>query len=317
MKRRILPGTEDSLSVVGFGCWAMGKTWWGDDVEDAVSIRAVHAALDAGINWFDTAPLYGHGHADQVLAKALAGREAFIATKVGVRWDGEHAQSDLRPQRLRADLEASLTRLDRDHIDLLQVHWPCDLDTPLEESFPELAKLQQEGLIRHLGVCNYDAKRLHQIRKITPIVSLQTPWSMVRREFEETLHPACATLGLGVLAYEPLCRGLLTGKYRSRPHFPDTDQRSWDERFQGPAFFHVQRLLRDLDSVSKRSGLPLSSLALGWLCSRSPRVFAIAGAKRPEQVWENVQFSEQLHRKKLWEIVDKILGIIGGTPRFH
>ena len=244
MQTRALPGTDLSVSIIGFGGWAMGRTYWGDDVDDADSIAAVRLALDLGVNWFDTAPLYGEGHADEVLARALGNErhrdDIIIATKVGVRIRGQHghAQCDLSPGHIRADVDASLTRLGVERIDLLQVHWPCELGTPLEESFGALDALRRSGKVRHLGVCNYDAASLARIRDIAPIVSLQTPLSLLRREYEGELAPACARLGLGVLAYEPLCRGLLTGKYL-RPHsFPASDMRSRDDRFSGSRFAH-------------------------------------------------------------------------------
>src|SRR5258706_15829436 len=151
MRFRPLPGTDLTLSVVGLGCWAIGKKWWGDDVDDDASIAAVKAALDAGINWVDTAPLYGLGHADEVLVRALGPRlsEVVVATKVGVRTGADgHAHSDLTAQHVRADAEASLVRLGLPRIDLLQIHWPCELGTPPDETMGALADLVKEGKVR-------------------------------------------------------------------------------------------------------------------------------------------------------------------------
>jgi len=158
MKTRRLPGTDLDLSVVGFGCWALGKQYWGDDVDDETSSRAIHAALDEGINWFDTAPLYGEGHADTVLVDALGTKkhDVIIATKVGVRLggDGEHASSDLRPDHIVTDTEQSLKRLGLESIDLLQVHWPCEHGAPLDDTLAALEDLRSKGHIRHYGLCN-------------------------------------------------------------------------------------------------------------------------------------------------------------------
>lgn len=317
MKQRTLPGTDLSLSIVGFGCWAIGGDYWGDDVTETRSIGAIHAALDHGINWFDTAPIYGRGRSEEVLVKALAGRRerAIVATKVGVAMLGTHAQSQLTAAHVRADLDATLRRLQTDRIDLLQVHWPCEFGTPLEETFGELDRLRQQGKFRYLGVCNYNARALRQIREITPIVSLQSGYSLLRREIEQAEVPACRELGLGLLAYEPLCRGLLTGKYAHPPRFPTTDMRQRDDRFQGNRFFHAQRLAADLAKVGGRLRVPTAAIAIGWVASRPGVTSVIAGAKGPEQVAENVRAVDLADKAKVWEIVDQIAATHGGTPR--
>ena len=313
MDTRHIPGTDLHWSCIGLGCWAMGGEYWGNDSTDQDATTAIEAAIEQGINWVDTAPLYGKGHADTLIAKALRHQTVAIATKVGVRWDGQHAQSDLSSSHIQSDVENSLKRLGRDHIDLLQVHWPCQSHTPLEESFSTLNTLVDQGKVRYLGVCNYDAASLKQIRDIAPIVSLQTPYSMIRREFESDLKPTCHSLGLASLAYEPLCRGLLTGKYQKRPSFGPEDLRSRDERFTGPGFYHIQRIVNDLRRIATRLDIPVSALSLGWALQRCD--FVIAGAKRASQVHENILFSGHLERQKVWQIVDQVLAIHGGVPR--
>lgn len=324
MKRRRIPGTDLELSVVGFGCWAIGGKWWGDDVRDEVSIRAIHAALDAGIDWFDTAPLYGHGHADEVLVRALGPRlrDVVIATKVGARWDGEgeHARSDLSPEHVRSDVEASLRRLGVERLDLVQVHWPCESATPLEDTLGALEALRREGKVRHYGLCNYGAPELEQALAVAPegggIRSLQTAYSMLRREFEGPLRTVCApdpaSPRLGVLAYEPLCRGLLTGKFQTTPRFPDTDLRARDDRFSGVRFGRAVAFVNVLAQVADKVGVPTAALAIGWVASRPGVTAVIAGAKTPEQVRENVRAAELVDRRVLWEklqpIVDRYRG---------
>ena len=318
MKTRRLPGTDLDLSVVGFGCWAIGRTWWGEDVDDATSIAAVRRALDLGVNWFDTAPVYGWGHADETLVAGLGGhkRDVVIATKVGVtRGADGHAHSLLAPDNLRADLEASLARLGVETVALLQVHWPCESGTPLEDTFEALDVLRREGKFRHLGVCNYDAATIERIAAITPIVSLQMGYSLLRREFENHERRTCAKLGIGMLAYEPLCRGLLTGKFTHVPSFPETDLRAHDDRFQGRRFRHGQRLVADLSKVAAKVGVPTSAVAIGWVASRPGVTAVIAGAKRPEQVEQNVRAAEIVDKVKIWEIVDRIAALHGGTIR--
>ena len=314
MIRRRLPNTDIDLSVVGFGCWAIGKTYWGDDVEDGASKAAIRAALDVGINWFDTAPLYGEGHADRLLVDALGADKhtVHIATKVGVRVDGPdgHACTDLRPEWVRSDTEASLLRLGVETIDLLQVHWPCDRGTLFDDTLDTLETLRTAGKLRHYGLCNYDATSVTHARTAEGMVSLQTPYSLLRREFEGSLRSACD--GLGVVVYEPLCRGLLTGKFGAQPSFPDTDLRAWDERFQGARYRHARALVMDLQRVAARVELPTAALSIGWAVAQPGITAAIVGAKRPEQVLENAKASSVLGRSKLLSVIDKVAAIHGG-----
>lgn len=312
-----IPGTDLDLSLVGFGCWAIGGQYWGDDWDDTSSAGAVEAALDHGINWFDTAPLYGEGHADEVLAAALGSRkhDVTIATKVGPRMDPStgHAISDLTAQNIARDCEASLQRLGLDTIDLLQVHWPCNLGTPIDETLDALEDLQARGLVRHFGLCNYNAETLRYARSRSPIVTLQTPYSMVRREFEHGLRDACGpedpdSPPLGVFAYETLCRGLLTGKFGpTPPTFPDSDMRSHDERFRGHAYAQIHQLNRAIAVLAEKLGVPHAAMAPAWVLSRPGVTHAIVGAKRAAQVEEIAQAHSLVHRTKVWNALDRYI----------
>lgn len=311
MKYRTLPGTDLQLSALGFGCWAIGGTWWGEDVDDRRSIAAIHAALDQGINWFDTAPLYGHGHADQLLVQALGKRrhELVIATKVGVRFRlGEgHAASDLTPDHILADCEASLRRLGLDTIPLLQVHWPCERGTPIEATLEALMALREGGKIRHFGLCNYPSLELAAALAYCPeLACLQTPYSMIRREFEYGLREIVAPADpskprLGVLAYETLCRGLLSGKFATRPRFPASDLRHADQRFAEPAWSRIQPLIGALRIVGAKLNVPPAAIAIAWALEQPGVSVAIVGAKTPEQVATNVRALELLGRTKVWQ----------------
>lgn len=310
MLYRTLPRTDLQLSAIGFGCWAIGGKWWGEDGDDRRSIAAIHAALDHGINWFDTAPLYGHGHADEVLIEALGSKrhDVVIATKVGVRWQdqpGEHAYSDLSPDHIVEDCEASLRRLRLDTIPLLQVHWPCECDTPFEATLEALMALREGGKIRYFGLCNYASRPVEQALAYAPeLASLQTPYSMLRREFEFALRDTVAPGGeqrLGVLAYETLCRGMLTGKFTSLPRFPTTDLRHNDERFREPLWSRAQHLVAALRLVGSRLDVPPAALAIGWVLRQPGVSVAIVGAKRPEQVAEHVRALDLLGRHKVWD----------------
>jgi len=316
VERRTIPGTELELSVVGLGCWAMGGLWWGDDVRDEDSAATIETALEQGCNWFDTAPLYGHGHADEVLTQTLGSRrhDVIIATKVGVRWDGsgQHANSDLTPAYIRSDTEASLTRLQLDQIPLLQVHWPCEQGTPLEQSMEELARLVEEEKVRYIGLCNYNPEAIALARTMAPIISLQTPYSILRREFEHGLQNACLQAEpsgdpLGVLIYEPLCRGLLTGKFRYEPEFPSSDLRARDDRFKGIRFLRANVLVRRLEAIAKKLGCPISALALAWVLRQKGITSVIAGAKRPEQMLENACADKLLKHPTLWPLMDRVV----------
>lgn len=316
MLTRTLPGTDLDLSVIGMGCWAIGGKYWGDDVDDARSRAAVARAVELGINWFDTAPIYGDGHADRVLVEGLGARkhDVIIATKVGARQDEAtgHAISDLTPEHVVADTHASLERLGLDSIPLLQVHWPCNLGTPIEATMEALFTLREQGKVQNVGLCNYDADTLLKAAELGPVVSLQTPYSMVRREFEHTLRDVCApreantaasprTSRFGVLAYEPLCRGLLTGKFGATPpSFPETDMRSMDDRFSGRPFAVIHQLNRALEVVARKAGVPQSAIAIGWVASRPGVTAVIAGAKSPEQVEQNVLAARVVDRTAIW-----------------
>lgn len=309
MKYRTLPGTSLQLSAIGFGCWAIGGMWWGDDVDDRRSVKAIRTALDRGINWFDTAPLYGHGHADRVLVEALGARrhDVVIATKVGIRWrglEGGHAYSELTPDHIVEDCEASLRRLGVDSIPLLQVHWPCERDTPLEATLEALVGLQESGKIQHFGLCNYGSAPLARAKAYAPsLATLQTPYSMLRREFEYALRGVAAPDGdqaIGVLAYETLCRGLLTGKFLRLPTFPETDLRHADARFKDPKFSRSKPLIDGLRIVAAKLEVAPVALAIAWVLRQPGVSLAIVGAKRPEQVEQHVQAIDVLFREKVW-----------------
>lgn len=321
MRYVTLPGTDLEVSEVGFGAWAIGGKWWGDDVRDEDSIAAVRRALELGVTLFDTAPLYGHGHADEVLKQALGEElsEVTIATKVGVRWDGtgEHAESDLSAAYVREDCEASLKRLGVDTLDLLQVHWPCEHDTPLEETLGALRALKSEGKLRHFGLCNYGSEDLRQALDGGDLSSFQTPYSMIRRELEDELMdvvrpPGADDSRVGVFAYETLARGILTGKFRSLPRFPKTDLRARDPRYWGTRFFRLTRWVDLLRQASERVDEPAAALAAGWALSRPAVSCVLIGAKRASQVEQNVRASDVAARPDVVHLLDRIAGAYRG-----
>lgn len=306
-----LAGDGRDVSVIGFGCWAAGGLWWGDDVRDEDSIAAIRTAYDLGIRLYDTAPLYGHGHADTILARALGEhlRDVTIATKCGVRWDGEgaHARSDLSEGWLREDIDQSLRRLGVERLDLVQIHWPCERGTPLDESIGTLQSLVDAGKIARFGVCNYNAAGLEAALAAGAVATLQTPYSMLRREYEHGLRDVVrAHPGLKVLAYEPLCRGLLTGKHSARHVFPDSDLRARDDRFVGDRYLRALTLTSRLGLHASRLGVSTGAIAIAWALRQPGIDLALVGAKRPEQVLQNVQAVRLLGDVARWDEIERI-----------
>lgn len=311
MKYRTLPGTDLQLSAIGLGCWALGEGGDGASMDAAVG-----AALEVGVDWFDTAPIYGDGRADELLVRALGERrrEVTIATKVGVRRGGGRAISDLSPAHVVADAEASLRRLRLDVIPLLQVHWPCELGTPLEATMAALRGLQERGLVRWIGLCNYNAAGLRAaLATGVQVASLQTPVSMIRRGFVSEVGgvrdlcfgtgaegPAAARIG--VLAYEVLGRGLLGGQYTAAPPvLAKEDLRATDARFHGAAWLQIRRLGQALEAVARRLEVPAAALAIAWALRQRGVSVAVVGARGAAQVQEHVHALGLLAHARVWQ----------------
>ncbi len=271
------------------GQWAWG---WGPQ-DDADSLRAIYAAFKKGINWVDTAPIYGFGHAESLIGRAVTqlGREnIYIATKCGLPWDDSRkVRRSLRPDSIRKEIEGSLRRLRTDYIDLYQHHWP-DPNTSVLDSWGELVRLKQEGKVRHIGVCNYDVRLLLRCQKIAPVQSLQTQLSMIRREALEELLPACREHGIALLAYSPLQNGLLTDTFTPEKLAED-DWRRKDDNFNEPALSRHRRLVEKLRLIARSRNLTVAQLALSWILQISPQNFAIAGARNAAQALENAAAS--------------------------
>ena len=289
MQYRQLDGTDLRVSEIGFGGWAMGKLFWGEDVVDEDSVAAVRRALDLGINFFDTAAVYGEGHSERVLAQALGTRrrDVVVATKCGRRRDAEGKLfNDSSRAGIRAECEQSLRNLQTDYIDLYQVHWP-DEQTPFEDTMAALVELREEGKIRQIGVSNFTIPMMDRMRAAGPLVSLQPPYSLLRRDIEAELLPYCRGHNLAVLCYSPMQRGLLTGKYRPGATFPESDTRSRDPMFQG------ERLERIVDAVDKMAqmaaehGKTAGQMAIAWVLNQPGVTVALCGAKRPHHIEES------------------------------
>src|SRR5919204_5807790 len=281
------------LSVVGVGAWAMGGPWkfgWGPQ-DDEQSMAALHHAFDAGINWVDTAAVYGLGHSEEVVGQVLRERgDVLVATKCGRGWyhspSGEPTY-DLRPQSIRFELTQSLKRLGVDRVDLYQIHWPDPLTgTPLEASWQTLAELADEGKIRWLGVCNFGVEELERCERIRHVDSLQPPVSLINRHALAELLPWCAAHGTGVLGYSPLQSGLLSGEFSAErvAGLPADDWRRRAPDFTDPALSANLALAERLRPVAARHGVTVAAVAVAWVLAQPGVTAAIVGARRPSQV---------------------------------
>ncbi|HPY52324.1 MAG TPA: aldo/keto reductase [Sedimentisphaerales bacterium] len=297
MQKRKLGDTDMPLTTVGLGTWAMGGPWqfgWGPQ-DDEEALGAILAALDRGINWIDTAPVYGLGHSEELVGQALrqTKHRPYIATKCGLLWNEKKEKVPcLKPESIRRECHASLQRMGIETIDLYQMHWP-DPDEGVERAWEEMARLVDEGKVRYIGVSNYSIAQLERIRRIHPPASLQPPYSMLHGEAEEELLPYCAQHHMGVVVYSPMQRGLLTGKFsheRLAALAPD-DHRRRHPDFQEPRFSATLELVEQLKKIARRHGRTCSQLAISWVLRRREVTAAIVGARRPDQIEETVQAS--------------------------
>jgi aryl-alcohol dehydrogenase-like predicted oxidoreductase len=294
MKTRRLGNSDLFITPVGFGAWAIGGDgWefgWGEQ-DDKASVEAIHRALALGVNWIDTAAVYGMGHSEQVVAYALrtwSGPRPYVFTKCGLRWDEQgYVHRSLFANSIRSECEDSLRRLNVDVIDLYQIHWPTE---DLEEGLGAMIQLQKEGKIRWIGVSNFDIDEMRRAYKIASITSLQPPYSLVRREVEQKVLPYCRSNGLGVIAYSPMASGLLTGAMtRERAAtLPQSDWRSRDVEFREPALSKNLALVERLREVGERHGRPPGQVAIAWTLQNPAVTGAIVGARSAKQVEEIV-----------------------------
>jgi aryl-alcohol dehydrogenase-like predicted oxidoreductase len=291
MQTRQLGNSDLQITPLGIGAWAMGGAGWlfsWSHQDDYASIFAIHAALDAGMNWIDTAAVYGLGHSEEVVAKALRGRanKPYVFTKCARIWD-ENRQigKSLKADSIRRELEASLLRLKVDVIDLYQIHWP-EPDEEVEEGWGTLARLKEEGKVRWIGVSNFSLNQLKRAQAIFPITSLQPPYSLIRREVEEDVLPYCAEQNIGVIAYSPMGSGLLTGAMtRERlANLPEDDWRRRGPQFQEPLVTRNLKIVGKLKEIASRHQRNAGEAAIAWVLRKSVVTGAIVGVRSREQV---------------------------------
>lgn len=292
MEKRRLGDSDLEITPLGVGAWAIGGSgWlfaWGAQ-DDRDSIAAIHAALDAGINWIDTAAVYGLGHSEQIVARALdeyRGPRPYVFTKCGRVWNEERQIGKrLLADSVRAECEASLRRLQIDVIDLYQIHWP-EPDEEIEEGWETLASLQREGKVRWIGVSNFNAEQMERARRIAPITSLQPPYSLIRREVEEEILPYAGSHGIGVIAYSPMGSGLLTGAMtRERiAGLPEDDWRRRAPQFQEPLLSRNLLLAEKLADIGARHSRTAGEAAIAWTLRRPEVTGAIVGIRNAAQI---------------------------------
>jgi aryl-alcohol dehydrogenase-like predicted oxidoreductase len=284
-----LGNSDLALTRIGFGAWAIGGgNWqfgWGAQ-EDSDSIAAIHASLDAGVNWIDTAAVYGLGHSEEVVAKALAStsHKPYVFTKCSMTW-GEDRVIVQTMKKIREECEASLRRLKLDVIDLYQIHWPKP-DEEVEEGWHTMAELQREGKVRYIGVSNFSIAQMERALKIAPITSLQPPYSMLNRTNEPEILPFCQQHNIGVINYSPMSSGLLTGAMTKDrvAAMPDDDFRKKAKNFQEPSLTRNLALAELLRSIGQRHNVETGVVAIAWTLRNPAITAAIVGGRNAKQV---------------------------------
>lgn len=279
-----IEGIATPVSRIGLGTWAIGGWMWGG-ADDDRSVTTIRSALDRGINLIDTAPVYGFGHSEEVVGKALEGvrDQAVIATKVALDWSEGGPRRNSTPARIRQEVEDSLRRLRTDRIDLYQVHWPDPL-VAIEETAAELEKLRHEGKILAIGVSNYSTEQMDAFRKAAPLASVQPPYNLFERAIEADVLPYAREKGLVVLGYGALCRGLLSGRMNSSTTFDGDDLRKSDPKFKAPRFEQYLAAVEALKTLAReRHDKSVLALAIRWVLDQGPTI-PLWGARRPDQL---------------------------------
>jgi aryl-alcohol dehydrogenase-like predicted oxidoreductase len=295
MQYTMLGKTSLYVSRICFGTWSFGGEWGAVDV--AQNREAIRKALDLGINFFDTAQAYGWGASESALGEALRPElksrrhDVVLATKGGLRQDGENLLRDSSPASLRRGLEASLRHLGTDYVDLYQVHWP-DPHTPLEETARALGTFVREGKVRYVGVSNYDVAEMEAFQRGYQLDALQPPYHLFRRDIEHTILPYCLQQGIGVLIYGTMAHGLLAGRMTAETRFAADDWRAHSDLFQGDTFRRDLAIVADLERFAAERGCTVGQLAIAWTLANPAVDVAIVGARTPAQIEQNAPATE-------------------------
>ena len=300
METRKLGDSDLRITRVGLGAWAIGGSWrwgWGAQ-DDGDSIAAIRKAVDLGVNWIDTAAVYGLGHSEEVVGRAVREMgepsKPYIFTKCGLCWDDDgndarEAFGRLKAGSVRREAENSLRRLGVEAIDLYQIHWP-NPNADIEEAWTEMAKLKAEGKVRWIGVSNHSVKQMERLARIAPVTSLQPPYSFINRAVEADILPYCAKNGIGTIVYSPMGSGILTGKMTPEriASLPDDDWRKRDYNYTEPQLSRNLRVVEAMRAVAVRRGVPTAQVAIAWTLRNEAVTAAIVGMRKPEQAEETV-----------------------------
>ncbi|HTK06704.1 MAG TPA: aldo/keto reductase [Ktedonobacteraceae bacterium] len=301
MEKRQLGNSDMQITTIGLGTWAIGgEGWaaaWGPQ-DDNESIETIQSALDLGINWIDTAGVYGLGHSEEVVGRALKGRaeRPYIFTKCGrVGQPDGTIKGSLKADSVRKEIEDSLRRLQVETIDLYQIHWP-NPDEDIEEGWSTLAELKQEGKVRFIGVSNFSVEQLKRAQAIAPVTSLQPPYSLIKRDIEKEVLPFCLEQNIGVIAYSPMMSGLLTGSMTPERvlSLPNSDWRSRNPEFHEPRLSRNLALVSVLHEIGKQYEKSPGEVAIAWTLRHPAVTAAIVGGRRPGQV-ERIIGASDLH----------------------
>jgi aryl-alcohol dehydrogenase-like predicted oxidoreductase len=288
---RQLGDSDLHLTPIGYGAWAIGGgNWefaWGAQDDDE-SVKTIERALDSGINWIDTAAIYGLGHSEEIVARALknSGKKPYIFTKCSMRWTPDRKiYRSLKAGSLQEEIENSLTRLRVDTIDLYQIHWPNPEDE-VEEGWETLTRFQREGKIRYLGVSNFNVEQIKRVQQIAPVTSLQPPYSLLNRNVENGVLDYCREHNIGVINYSPMSSGLLTGKMTAEriKNMPEDDWRRRSPNFSEPKLSRNLKLVELLREIGKAHSVEPGVVAIAWTLHNPAVTAAIVGARRPDQV---------------------------------
>lgn len=324
MEYRKLGSSDLNLSVVSFGAWAAGGMMWGGTDHDA-SVQAMRASFDLGVTTFDTAPVYGMGYSEQLVGEAIKGipRDRIqLLTKFGLSWSSSMGEfyfdtvsnegkpvkiyRNARKESIIKECEASLKNLGTDYIDLYQIHW-ADPTSPVSETMEAVAQLIEQGKVRYAGVCNYSVDLMEEASKYVPLVSDQVPYSMVKRGIEAEIVPYCRRNGLGILAYSPLQRGLLTGKMKPGHLFAPNDSRMGQVWYQPENLKRINAFLQKLEPMAASKHVTIGQLVLRWTLEQPGITVALVGARNAEQAIQNAGAAQiQLTSEELAQISEEL-----------
>ncbi|MEN6385614.1 MAG: aldo/keto reductase [Phycisphaerales bacterium] len=315
MKKSKLGNSDLEITKVGLGTWAIGGPWefgWGKQ-DDNDSIEAILESLEAGVNWLDTAPIYGHGHSEEVIAVALkkTSIKPMIATKCGLTWDEKNDRIPcLKAKSILAECDASLKRLNIEVIDLYQMHWNVPPED-IEEAYDAMARCVKAGKVRYLGVSNFKVDEMEKVMKIHPLTSLQPPYSMFKCDIENDILPFCKKHNIGVIVYSPLQKGMLSGKFSAEKvkQLPSDDVRNKDPNYKSPRLEINLKTIGKLTQVAKHKKITMAQLATAWVIRNSEVTAAIAGARRKGQINETAPAADVTLTKNEIDEIDEILKI--------